>query len=268
MKKTAWNAHNWTPEKMEFLVTNYQKLTNPELAKQLGFRLTAVRMKLYELGCKRMELEYWTEEQIEFLKENYQTIGDSELAEIFAQFWTKQKGWTKKHIEKKRRYLKLKRTEAEKTDIHDRNVKAGRFAMCPVKAWETRGISKPGEQRIWRVNGYKVCVIKTEGGWKKLAHHNYELSYGPIAKDHIIRHIDGNTLNCDPANLEMITKAENGIRNGPANLSDNYVLACLTFKQPELREQLRGNTYLIDLKRTQLLFNREIQKHEKSAGKA
>jgi hypothetical protein len=130
--RKSWNKIQWTNDQLKFLKKNFYKLTNRKLADALGLKLTSVRTKCYELGLKRMELEYWTKEQVRFLRQNYKKIGDLELAEIFNQKWHKDKGWSKKHIEKKRRYLGLKRTEEEKNLIPIRTVRAGRFALCPV----------------------------------------------------------------------------------------------------------------------------------------
>ena len=124
-------------------------MTNKELANALGLNLTKTRGFLYEMDLKRMELEYWTEEQIKYLLDNYKEIGDVELAEIFNSKWKKNKGWTKKHIEKKRRYLKLKRTQDERHQIYLRNKILGRWKMCPVKAWETRGGSAEIGHVFW-----------------------------------------------------------------------------------------------------------------------
>ena len=112
MKKT-WNKIDWTDKRLKFLKENYNTMTNQQIADSLGLKITAVRHKCYELGLYKMTLEYWTDEQVDFLLKNYKEKGDTELSEIFNEKWHKDKGWTKKHIEKQRRYLKLKRTPEE-----------------------------------------------------------------------------------------------------------------------------------------------------------
>ena len=108
MKKT-WNKIDWTDKRLKFLKENFNTMTNQQIADSLGLKITSVRHKCYELGLYKMTLEYWTDEQVDFLLKNYKEKGGTELAEIFNKKWYKDKGWTKKHIEKKRRYLKLKR---------------------------------------------------------------------------------------------------------------------------------------------------------------
>ena len=112
-----------------------------------------------------MELQYWTAAQTRFLRDNYKAFGDTELAEIFEIKWFKAKGWTKKHIEKKRRYLKLKRTTEEKRQIKIRNTKMGRFKICNEKMWKKRGVTPVGEKRVWfnQLNTPFVVIKIKEG---------------------------------------------------------------------------------------------------------
>lgn len=49
--------------------------------------------------------------------------------------------------------------------------------------------------------------------WEALARYNYRMEHGPIPHGHVIIHLDGDTLNCEPYNLGMITKAQNMLRN-------------------------------------------------------
>ena len=207
------NKIEFTPAQHQFLRENWQLMTNQQLADSLGMRLTRVRMELYKLGLKRMELEYWTKEQVQFLRDNYKTIGDTELAEMFNDRWNKAKGWTKKHIEKKRRYLKLQRTSSEKQTIFHRNVESGRFAICPVKAWDKRGRSEEGTVVVWRVNGRINEFIKVNGAYKHLSVHTWETHNGPVPKGFNVFRKDGNPLNNTIENLELITDKELQWRN-------------------------------------------------------
>src|SRR5688572_22780245 len=129
------NKHEWTKAEINFIKKNFFRLTNPQLANALGLTLTLVRTKCYEMGLKRMELEYWTPAQIRFLKKNYGKYGDKELAEIFNKKWKKKKSWTLKHIEKKRLYLKLKRTPQQLRKIKDRAIKKGVYLEGLKKTW-------------------------------------------------------------------------------------------------------------------------------------
>jgi hypothetical protein len=221
------NKYNieWTSERIAFLKDNFEKMSNREMAKALGYYIQAVRDQLYSMGLYRMTLEYWTEEQINFLKRNYKKIGDKELAILFNLQWEKEKRWTFKHIEKKRLYLKLKRTPAQLRKIKIRNAKRG--CWMNTGTWETRGVAAVGTVRIWNHGGgkYKFKAIKTENGFVHYAPWLYEKTYGPMPANHIVGFKDRDNMNVVPENLEAITRAEHARRGGgnrklPAELKD------------------------------------------------
>lgn len=115
----------WTEDMLAYLQNNFYKYANTELAKHLKLTLTVVRNKCKELGLKKMEMEYWTAEQTAYLIAHYENTGDVELAEYFQVTWPKKKRWTAKHIEKKRLYLKLKRTPEQGLAIKQANAAPG-----------------------------------------------------------------------------------------------------------------------------------------------
>jgi|SRR5690606_9192884 len=204
-------------EEIQFLKDNWKKLTNQQLADHLGLSLTKTRMVLYDLGLKRMELEYWTDEQTEFLLANYKEIGDVELAEIFNSKWIKNKGWTKKHIEKKRRYLKLKCTAAELENIFFRNLESGRFKVCNQKRWEKTGSNPIDTILFWRKSNSeeKFPVIKTSEGYVHYYRWLYENKYGKLTPgDLVVPKKDapsGTLLTLNQ--LEVIDRVEHQRRN-------------------------------------------------------
>lgn len=207
----------WQQWQLDFLNANWERMTAEELSDELGITKTKVREKKYELGFYKLKLEYWTPEQINFLRLNYQEMGDTEMAAEFNKRWHKEKGWSKKHIEKKRRHLHLKRTAAQKKEIHQRNVDNGMFAMCPVKAWKIRGTAAPiGEIRIWDHYGYPLKVIKTEDGFVHYTRWLYEKHNGPVPDNCIVRVKDGNPLNVVLDNLVLISREENATMNSKA----------------------------------------------------
>lgn len=204
----------WQGWQVAFLKRRWQEMTAQQLADRLGLRRTTVRMKLYSLGLKKMELERWTPQQEECLRRNYKTLGDTELAEIFNRRWKKQKGWTNKHIDKKRLQLGLKRTRAEVAYIRRRNIEKGRFAMCAAKAWETRG-EKAAEKEtlLWRQGDTVIAVNKVNGRWVHHAPWYYRKHIGPVPKGMVVRVKDGNVANITKDNLELVSRAENARLN-------------------------------------------------------
>jgi len=206
--------YEWIIDEENFLKRNYFAMTNRQLANALDLTLTVVRYKCYELGLKRMELQRWTPEQIDFLRCNYENIGDTELTEMFTAKWDKPKGWTKKHIEKKRRYLKLKRTELQLKKIHTRNVKKGYFECCPVKAWKTRGQEPIGVIKVWRSTASgERSYIKTKTGYVVYARWMWEQQFGEIKDNMMVCLKDNKIIPESVADLYLISKADNAIRN-------------------------------------------------------
>ena len=204
-----------TKEQKEYVKSNYNSKTNAEMAEYLGLKITTFRTLCYKMGYKRMELEYWTKEQVTYLKKYYKTIGDTEIAANFNKKYHKNKGWNKRHIEKKRRYLGLKRTAEQRKNIQKRNTKNGMFKNCVVKAWKTRGGPAPeGEIRIWSISGVNQKFRKTGNTFVKLARYNWEKFHNKkVRKGYCIVFKDENPMNCEPSNLERITLKENAYRN-------------------------------------------------------
>lgn len=202
------------PHEKQFIKDNFYKMTNSELANALGLRLTKLREFAYAMGLKRMELEYWTEQQVDFLRKNYKEIGDTELAEIFEVKWFKAKGWTKKHIEKKRRYLKLKRTKAQQKKIQERNTLMGRFKICNEKMWLKRGVAEIGEKRIWfKKDDSPLVVIKQKEGFVHYNRWLWEQHNGPIPPGMNARNISNDPINFGIEDLILISDSENAKLN-------------------------------------------------------
>lgn len=218
----------FTPEMHEFLRDNFERMTNKELAAALGLKITRTRIELYRLGLKRMQLEYWTDEQVAFLKANYQSLGDTELAELFSARWHKAKGWTKKHIEKKRRYLKLKRTAEECKAIQTRNAEMGRFNTVNQR-WKTTGQAEIGEKRVW-FNSYNlpVVVIKTKNGFVHYNRWLWEKHKGKIPPKMNVVVNSEDRINYSINDLILLTDAELSARNTanrlPAELKETQNL--------------------------------------------
>lgn len=218
------------PSEEQFLKDNFFKTNNSELAKIMGLKVTKLRHFAYGMGLKKIEMEYWTIEQIKFLKNNYQKLGDTEIAEIFSERYPKNKGWSKKHIEKKRRYLKLKRTASELKAIHKRNVNLGRFAICNIKMWETRGITPEGQKRIWfNQNGLPYLVIKTKKGFVHYNRWLWEKEKGAIPPGTNVCQVTGDRFHPQITDFKLMTDAELAIYN-----SKNRI-------PPELKEAFKIN---------------------------
>lgn len=255
--------YDWTPADTAFLLENFKNFSNRELAAKLYVSLNFIRHKCYEFGLKRFEVEYWTKVQVNYLLRNYTRYGDKELAEIFNKKWKKEKGWTLKHIEKKRKYLKLKRTAEQLHQIKERAKKKGVYREGLKKTWDKRGISPDGTIRYWKTSntGRTFPAIKVNGRYQNWTHYTWELHYGkmPAGMNAVFK--DGNQYNLSLDNLELISDAELSKRNShisSKDLSDNYVAGILSHRDPVMRELIKNNPQIIDLKRKSLILNRTI----------
>lgn len=267
MRKRRSDIIAGSPDFVSFIKRNWKKMDNNALAKKYGCGICSVRKQCYDLGLLRMKLEYWTEEQIEFLKNNYRIMGDTELAEIFNKTFKKKKTWTIKHIEKKRIYLKLKRTKKQLIEIEQRNLDQGRLNVHKKKGkskFLTKGPAKQGEIRMYLGPNGQTITSKIRIGkqwlyWPRWAYKKY---IGAIPKDHVIVLKDGDPYNTVPENLEAVTRGESTRRYAAKtsiNLSDGYVAAQMAYGNPELRKEIKTNPDLIETYRTLMLLKRKIK---------
>jgi len=123
----------FSDQEIQYIKDNFQTMSNEQIANELGLKKTIVRMKAYELGLQKMELEYWPDEAIKYLKENYHKIGDREMCRHFSTAFPKQKGWTSRHIQKKMSQLGLKRNKLHWYCIKERNRDNGSFGQKNLK---------------------------------------------------------------------------------------------------------------------------------------
>lgn len=243
-EKVSHNKIILKETEIQFIRDNHGKMTNQELADALGLKLTKLRGFCYEMGLYHQKLEYWTLEQVNFLKDNYREKGDTELAEIFEVKWYKEKGWTKKHIEKKRRYLKLKRTSKEMKAIKARNTAMGRFAECVKKRWETTGQLPIGEKRIWfTVDNHPFVVIKTKHGFVHYNRWLWEKHKGDIPTDMNVCIKEGSDIiNYGIEDLHLLTNGQLAIKNSRKRTPKELMVTNKLIKKIE-RIINKSNTY-------------------------
>lgn len=191
----------------QFLIENYLTMTNKQLANELKLRLTTTRTKLYELGLKRMDLEYWTDEQVLLLKQIYPLVGDVEIAEYFNALFEKKKGWTCKHIRKKRVYLNLHRTRDQIKSIQIRNVDLGSGYVSNLKRWDGR-VTRVGRVKSIMRNGRIIPRIKTDAGFVDLHRFNWEAVHGAIPPKYVVIRIDNTIEDYSVTNLKCVNWQE------------------------------------------------------------
>jgi hypothetical protein len=244
----------WTDADIQFIKENFHTMTNPAMAKALNKKISVFRAKCRELNLLHMEMEYWTTEQVDYLKANYRTKGDQQIADEFQDQWPKKKGWTKKHIDKKRGYLGLQRTTEEQFLI-----RTGRFNAEDYKDFNGKNFPE-GKLRMWHQNGKFRWMIKV--GKKFIAYHRYvwEQAHGPIPNDKKLYFLDGDTTNYDLSNLALMSKAELAKAVSTkvhAELSDSYLAGILS-RDKEAKRVILQHPELLAAKRSAILLNRKL----------
>jgi hypothetical protein len=125
---------------------------------------------------------------------------------------------------------------------------------------------------------YHIRISK--GVWEPLHRNIWKKANGEIPPKHIVIFKDGNTLNCELDNLELISKDANARRNdnpkkrqatfkakidagwdtGCKSLSESYVAGLITLRSDlDPKEIIEKYPELVILKRTQLQLNRLIK---------
>lgn len=197
-------------------------------------------------------IKIWTEEEIQILKDWYPDTSTSELAILLNA--------TKRAVYHKAGLLGLRKTEAYLNAHGGRLMgqtgKENRFKKGHVPFNKNKKVTEyMDEAQIQRMlktsyqkghvphnakegvgiisqrtdkGGKPFLVIKLGmGEWEYLSVHNYKKHIGPVPKGYCVCFKDGNTLNCEPENLMLLTRKENILRNSITNLP------------PELRESIK-----------------------------
>ena len=73
--------YSYNDDENQFILDNYGKLSNEEIAKELGRSINSVRVQARRLGVTRSAND-WTDEELEILKDNYSKIGPKKLQEL------------------------------------------------------------------------------------------------------------------------------------------------------------------------------------------
>ena len=174
----------------------------------------------------------WTEEEIAELRELYPDNNTEDVAIVLGRTPNAVNNQAHNHgIKKSAEFMKReKRRVAKAGESH-------RFAKGLIP-WNTATVGVCGQHPNSRKTQFKkgnlpkntltdgAVTIRTDkrgvrqkmirirlGKWLYLSRYNYEKHIGPISKGHVIRFLDGDTMNCDPSNLECVSRQLNMLLN-------------------------------------------------------
>jgi len=228
----------YSSDQLNFLEQSYKDLRLPELTeafnKKYGLNKSKSAIsgtlknhgfKCGRLGgCSKGESILFTDEQIEFLKNNCIGISKVKLTTLLNEYFD-----TAFSVDQVRNFSKRRGFLSGLTGYFDSGH----------KPWnkDTKGLVKPnsgnftkghipknikpiGHERICSKDGYILIKIKetnpyTGAATRYKAKHivNWEMENGPVPEGMNVTFIDGDKLNCDISNLELLTKGESLRRN-------------------------------------------------------
>jgi len=196
----------------------------------------ALRHQARRMGLYKQIYIHWSSEDIDFLLNNYQKIGNVEMAAILNKKHNSYRvingektyrSFTKKHIEKKMKLLKLHRTKEQILKIKKRNLTTTNFRVITSddNLW-TRGLRKKYDEQSIRIRKGKR-FIKINGIFTPYTRWFYHNFVQPVPDGYIVCHLDCDVLNDDIDNLICVK------RTG-MNLFSRYTNAlCLLKKREE-----------------------------------
>lgn len=285
---------HFTPEMEKFIHENYLKMPREEIGNRIGTGEGTIGRFL-----KRNGLVVPPAVSRGFaIRKMFKPFTESEDSFIHANIQEKSIKWISKEIKRTSAYVSKRVKELGYQELInqkalDSRIKKGAVPsnkgkkqteyMSPEAIRKTEGTRfKKGNMphncyhEVGKVvvrertkEKYKFICIEI-GKWSQLHVVNWEKLNGPVPKGKCLWFMDGDTMNCDPSNWELITRKENLRRN---NLSDSAVASRLArikngkqgnFIDHEARKEYLKYPALIQLKREQLILSGKINELKKN----
>jgi len=192
MKRTHWTAHE-----DNIIRAHYPHMINEEIQELLPHRTTSmIYNRAYFLGVRKT---------IETIRRKQQLCGNV-IREVGRKTRFK-KGSTPVNKEKKQ--VEFMTSEGIERSKQTRFKKGNKPHNTKSDRFSVRKDSK-GKLYVF----YKI----EDGVWVHYHRYLYEQHHGEIPKGMVIRFKDGNFMNLDLNNLEMVSRKENMVRNSIHNL--------------------------------------------------
>lgn len=274
-----------------FIKANRLKMSGTDMAKKLGVNKSVVNSYMYKNGLsapKEFQIKFRsqalkgrsvvTKEDDDFIRENYLYIPVKMLADILGygdgvmQRRIKQLGLVipKEIIEQRKKDSQIKKgnippNKGQKMspDLYEK-CKATMFKKGQIPAnaigFKDGDITIRHDHQNRDGKPYKYIRLEL-GKWYPLHQYKWELVNGKPPKGHCLWFIDGDTMNTDLSNLELITRAENMRRNScSTNLTDGYVAQTIVGRNGRhLYDSVLKDKDLLEVRRLQLQLNRKIK---------
>jgi len=241
--------YNISKANRQFIRDNANQLSYAQIAECIGKTVSRIKTFSYREKLRPCLGNSFSEEHAQFIQDKYHELSNTEIAAII--------GRSADSVKAKMTHLNLKRNKKELLSINRRLNSSG---------WFTKGQSPKNTMYDGYIStridshGHPYQYIRIEKGkFEQLHRHNWEKVNGPITEGTILRSKEGDSMNCDPDNWELVDRANHlGKNSGRDELTDNYILAKLTHRASELKPAFREMPELIELKRSQIKLKRTI----------
>lgn len=191
---------------VQFILDNYTTMPIKRLAKKINRSSTFVYSRLKERGLKVPK--YATDR---FRKESQYKKGRT----------SHNKGKKQKDYMSKEGLERVKRTRFKKGSVPHNTLHDGAISIRKDKSGH-----------------YYRYIRISKGKWDLLQREVWRITHGPIPKGMIIVFKDGDSMNCNIENLEMISRSENMKRNTIMNYPEE--LRGLMILNSKLKNKIRN----------------------------
>jgi len=222
-------------------------------------------------------MSYWSDEEKEFLVRNYKDMCAREIGEALGRSRSSVKGMAKKMGVRK----------SDNSGCFKKGMVAWNKGKSYTAAGSEKGWFRKGHlPKNTKSDGYISARRDTSGRvylhirlalrvWVPLHRYLWERVNGDIPSGMVLRFKNGDTFDCRLQNMELISQADNLIRNYDREKmaasqrkmrrefrdldNDNYVAWCITGEKNSAAVVAEKFPELVELKRVQLKLKRSIK---------
>lgn len=239
---------DFTKREDEFIRENYMDMTDKEIAAELGRPAGGVTNRRKNvLGLTKYTRREWTPEEEQIVKDLYPDTPNSEIMEKLPRhtihsLYRKAHAMGLKKTDEFRYQLNARlgkmqaeNNEAFKANQFEKGNEPANKGLRQEEYMSEEAIEATKKTRF--KNGHKPHNTKwdgaitirhdhperggapyawirlSEGEWEQYSRHQYKKHHGPIPDGMMVTFRDGNTLNCFPDNLTLISREDNARRN-------------------------------------------------------
>lgn len=275
----------WTIAEEQYLKEHYATISNPrDLLLHIPKTYKAIKTKAKKLGLKRAVVtpsqNTDTPEMLAYIRTHYLSTSISRMAVDLSKSETYVKAALKRHkLVQPRKLIEQFKLDSQikKGNIPQNKGRKQTEYMTAEAIQRTlatrfrKGQKSPCEEydgalsfRMDKTGRPYVYIRLAKSKWVLFQVYVWECTHGPVPKGYCVSFKNGESMDCRPGNLELITRKENMLRNSASkNLSDGYIANCLAWRNKPLAQELLKQPQLIELKRESLLLKRTMYEQQK-----